>query len=60
MAKFFSDLHINPRLNNLRHLIHFKIHGGVSNDNIKSKVVDAERLSRENYRRMYADTNPTG
>ncbi len=50
--KFYSDLHVSPRIPNFRHLIHFKIHGGITYENIEKKVAEAEKLSRDNFRKM--------
>lgn len=53
--KFFSDLHVPARLREnkqFRHLIHFKIHGGITADDIEAKVREAERQSCVNKNKM--------
>ena len=58
MLKFFSDLHVNPKCEKFKHLIHFKIHGGVNYNDIKHKVEEAEKLSRDNHRKLYPNGLP--
>ena len=50
--KFFSDLHVPPKIKNFKHLIHFKIHGGTTEEEIDSKVQKAERLSYVNMTKL--------
>ncbi|CAF0704523.1 unnamed protein product [Brachionus calyciflorus] len=64
--KFYSDLHVSPRKrNDVKHLIHFKVHGGTTYEEIERKVEQAEQLARLNYQRLfdnskrnYRDTPP--
>lgn len=58
-VKFFSDLHVNPRLRTLTHLIHFKIHGGITAADIEAKLRKAERLSYINMSKMQEGFNFT-
>lgn len=52
-VKFFSDLHVSPRIkDSIKHLIHFKIHGGITAADIEAKVRKAERLSYINMSKM--------
>ena len=47
ILKFFSDLHLRSR-NTLKHLLHVKIHGGTTAEEIEKKVEFAERMARVN------------
>jgi hypothetical protein len=47
ILKFFSDLHLRSR-NTLKHLLHVKIHGGTTAEEIEKKVEFAERMARAN------------
>lgn len=50
--KFFSDLHVPPKSKNFKHLIHFKIHGGTTEEELELKVRKAERLSYVNMTKL--------
>lgn len=51
--KFYSDLHLKPGLKKLNHLIHFKVHGGTTYQDIEAKIEEAERTARINMRQLY-------
>lgn len=58
--KFYSSLHYDAKDKknaDYKHLIHFKIHGGVTYQDIQDKVAEAERLSRENFRKLYRNNS---
>jgi E3 ubiquitin-protein ligase RNF213 len=48
LMKFFSDLHLDRKAQNLAHLIHFKIHGGITAHDIQLKLEKAEKIARLN------------
>jgi hypothetical protein len=51
--KFFSDLHLIPSMGDkMKHLIHFKIHGGTTAEDIEKVLIKAERLAQQNKRKL--------
>ena len=51
--KFFSDLHLMPSMGEkMKHLIHFKIHGGTTAEEIEKILKKAERLAQQNKRKL--------
>ncbi len=54
LVEFFSALNIRGSYQT-RNLIHVKIHGGVGADYLREKLVEAEKLARENYMLMAAN-----
>lgn len=53
-VKFLSDLHLrSKKVMQLKHLIHVKIHGGTTSEEIAKKVVQAESLARHNNPKLY-------
>ena len=56
-VKFFSDLHLRPAVMNIQHLIHVKIHGGTTAEEITAKVEQAERLARVNRPKLFTAKN---
>lgn len=52
ILKFLSDLHIFTQTEQIKHLIHFKVHGGTNFEDIEQKIKEAECLSRLNYQIM--------
>ena len=48
LMKFFSDLHLDPKVLNVTHLIHFKIHGGITALDIENKLERAEKIAKLN------------
>ena len=53
-VKFLSDLHLrNKTVMHLKHLIHVKIHGGTTSEDIAKKVEQAESLARQNRPKLY-------
>ena len=50
LIKFYSDLYQIPKVDNLQHIIHFKVHGGITAQEIERVIDKAERLARFNKR----------
>jgi hypothetical protein len=48
LMKFYSELHKDARFPNMNHIIHFKIHGGITAIDIEAKLKRAEALARSN------------
>ena len=59
LMKFFSDLHLDRKIQNshLVHLIHFKIHGGITAQDIQIKLEKAERTARLNKTKIGGSEN---
>lgn len=49
LVKYFGFLNLRSRQDQKRNLIHVKIHGGTTAQQIEAKLVEAEQLSKENY-----------
>ena len=49
LVRYFGFLNLRSRLQQKRNLLHMKIHGGTTAQQIEAKLVEAEKLSQENY-----------
>jgi hypothetical protein len=50
--KFYADLNLNPRMVNYQNLIHFKVHGGTTAEDIERVLAKAEKLAQLNKRKL--------
>ena len=55
LVKYFSRLHMSDNIKKL--LVHFKIHGGVTAQDIKNKLEEAETISEHNYKALNSPSN---
>jgi len=48
MIKYFSGLHLKSKVQGMKHLVHVKIHGGTTANEIEIAVEKAEKQARNN------------